>query len=130
MRRTPYGDQIPAALLLSRLPTSCLPFPARDLADISFAVIHERAKRRRTARRSKLVNNCAASHNGDGGRPALARIWLRVISRRATVYVNKSMLQPLANTLGCDLTLIRERARSTSATGRSIAKCSTRRPRN
>src|SRR6516162_4522014 len=73
MRRTPYGDQIPAALLLSRLPTSCLPFPARDLADISFAVIHERAKRRRTARRSKLVNNCAASHNDDGGRLALAR---------------------------------------------------------
>jgi hypothetical protein len=43
------------------------------LADISVAVIHERAKRRRTARRSELVNNCAAGHNGAGGRPALAR---------------------------------------------------------
>src|SRR6516162_8254290 len=30
-----------------------------SLANISFAVIHERAKRPRTARRSKLVNNCA-----------------------------------------------------------------------
>jgi hypothetical protein len=45
----------------------------KRLADISFAVIHERAKRRRTTSRSELVNNCAASHNGAGGRPALAR---------------------------------------------------------
>src|SRR5262249_15859489 len=43
------------------------------LADISVAVIHERAKRPRTARRSELVNNCAAGHNGTGERPALAR---------------------------------------------------------
>ena len=42
-------------------------------ADIIFAVMHERAKRPRTARQSELVNNCAAGHNGAGGRPALAR---------------------------------------------------------
>jgi Transposase/Transposase IS116/IS110/IS902 family len=42
--------------------------------DISFAVIHKRAERLPAqARRSELVNNCAASHNGAGGRPALAR---------------------------------------------------------
>ena len=52
------------------------------LADISFAVIHERAKRRRTARRSELVNNCAAGHNGAGGRPALARSRLRLAHPR------------------------------------------------
>src|ERR1700741_3194689 len=44
-----------------------------QLADISVAVIHGRAKRPRPARRSELVNNCAAGHNGAGGRPALAQ---------------------------------------------------------
>ena len=49
--------------------------PARTevLADISVGVIHERANRPRTAKRSELVNNCAVGHNGAGGRPALAR---------------------------------------------------------
>jgi Transposase/Transposase IS116/IS110/IS902 family len=42
-------------------------------ADISFAVIHDRAERPCVARRSEVVNNCAASHNSAGGRPALAR---------------------------------------------------------
>ena len=41
--------------------------------DISVAIIHKRAKRPCTARLSELVNNCAASHNSVGGRPALAR---------------------------------------------------------
>ena len=42
---------------------------ARPEADISFAVIHKGAERPCTARQSELVNNCAASHNGAGGRP-------------------------------------------------------------
>jgi hypothetical protein len=49
------------------------PSPRRRFADISFAVIHDRAKRPALARRSEVVNNCAASHNSAGGRPALAR---------------------------------------------------------
>jgi hypothetical protein len=47
--------------------------PAPQRPDISFAVINDRAKRPCTARRSEVVNNCAASHNSAGGRPALAR---------------------------------------------------------
>src|SRR5262249_47692399 len=35
--------------------------------------MHKRARRAGTARRSELVNNCAASHNGVGGRPALVQ---------------------------------------------------------
>jgi hypothetical protein len=35
-------------------------------ADISIAVIHDRAKRSRTARRSEVVNNCAAGGSGNG----------------------------------------------------------------
>jgi hypothetical protein len=51
-----------------------LSFQPAPKADISFAVIHKRAERLPAqARRSELVNNCAASHNGAGGRPALAR---------------------------------------------------------
>ncbi|HXM26090.1 MAG TPA: hypothetical protein VN957_08700, partial [Chthoniobacterales bacterium] len=42
-------------------------------ADISLAVIHKRAKRPGTARRSELVNNCAAGENFAGERPAPAR---------------------------------------------------------
>src|SRR5258708_39618805 len=42
-------------------------------ADISLAVIHKRAKRPVTARRSELVNNCAAGENFAGERPAPAR---------------------------------------------------------
>jgi transposase len=42
-------------------------------ADISFGVIHDRAKRPRTARRSEVVNNSAAGENIAGGRPAPAR---------------------------------------------------------
>jgi transposase/transposase IS116/IS110/IS902 family protein len=44
-------------------------------ADISLAVMHKRAQRPALApaRRSELVNNCAASHNRAGARPALAR---------------------------------------------------------
>ena len=42
-------------------------------SDISFAVIHTRARRSGTVRRSELVNNCAASQNEVGGRPALVR---------------------------------------------------------
>src|SRR5258707_6445753 len=42
-------------------------------ADISVAVIHKRAKRPVTARRSELVNNCAAGENFAGERPAPAR---------------------------------------------------------
>src|SRR5260221_12555353 len=41
-------------------------------ADISLAVIHKRAKRPGTARRSELVNNCAAGENFAGERPAPA----------------------------------------------------------
>ena len=41
--------------------------------DISLAVIHKRAKRPCPAKRSELVNNCAASQNEAGARPALAR---------------------------------------------------------
>jgi hypothetical protein len=44
-----------------------------DRADISVAVIHERAKQPATARRSEVVNNCAADDNCGGGRPALVR---------------------------------------------------------
>jgi hypothetical protein len=42
-------------------------------SDISFAVIHKRVRRSGTARRSELVNNCAASHDEVGGRPALVQ---------------------------------------------------------
>jgi hypothetical protein len=42
-------------------------------ADISFGVIHDRAKRPRTARRSEVVNNSAVGENSAGGRPASAR---------------------------------------------------------
>ena len=45
-------------------------------ADISFAVIHKHVERPFAGRHSsssKLVNNCAASQNNGGGRPALAR---------------------------------------------------------
>jgi len=42
-------------------------------ADISFGVIHNRAKRPVLARRSEVVNNCAAKHNSARGRPVLAR---------------------------------------------------------
>src|SRR5437868_7491819 len=42
-------------------------------ADISVAVIHDRAKRFCTARRREVVNNCAAGENFAGGRPAPAR---------------------------------------------------------
>src|SRR5258705_3030759 len=42
-------------------------------ADISLAVIQKRAKRPGTARRSELVNNCAAGENFAGERPAPAR---------------------------------------------------------
>src|SRR6267154_803238 len=42
-------------------------------ADISVAVIHNRAKRSCTARRREVVNNCAAGENLAGGRPAPAR---------------------------------------------------------
>ena len=42
-------------------------------ADISFGVIHGRAKRPRAARRSEVVNNSAAGENIAGGRPASAR---------------------------------------------------------
>jgi hypothetical protein len=42
-------------------------------ADISFGVIHGRAKRTRAARRSEVVNNSAAGENIAGGRPASAR---------------------------------------------------------
>jgi hypothetical protein len=46
--------------------------------DITLAVIHKRAKRRCRAKRSELVNNCAAGQNKAGGRPALARSRSRV----------------------------------------------------
>src|SRR5712672_3398271 len=42
-------------------------------ADISFGVIHRRAKRHGSARRSEVVNNSAAGENIAGGRPASAR---------------------------------------------------------
>src|SRR6266481_10097661 len=42
-------------------------------ADISVAVIRDRAKRSCTARRREVVNNCAAGENFAGGRPAPAR---------------------------------------------------------
>jgi hypothetical protein len=42
-------------------------------ADISFGVIHDRAKRPRAARRSEVVNNSAVDENSVGGRPASAR---------------------------------------------------------
>src|SRR6478672_8842371 len=42
-------------------------------ADISFGVIHGRAKRPRAARRSEVVNNSAVGENSVGGRPASAR---------------------------------------------------------
>src|SRR5271165_3108933 len=42
-------------------------------ADISFGVIHDRAKRPRAARRSEVVNNSAVGENSAGGRPASAR---------------------------------------------------------
>ena len=42
-------------------------------ADISFGVIHDRAKRPRAARRSEVVNNSAVGDNSVGGRPASAR---------------------------------------------------------
>src|SRR6516162_8151826 len=42
-------------------------------ADISFGVIHGRAKRPRAARRSEVVNNSAAGEDSAGGRPASAR---------------------------------------------------------
>jgi hypothetical protein len=42
-------------------------------SDISFAVIHVRARRSGTAKRSELVNNCAGSHNEIGGGPALVQ---------------------------------------------------------
>jgi len=45
----------------------------RDRADISFGVIHGRAKRPRAARRSEVVNNSAVGENSVGGRPASAR---------------------------------------------------------
>jgi hypothetical protein len=35
-------------------------------ADISFGVIHDRAKRPRTARRSEVVNNSAVGENSAG----------------------------------------------------------------
>ena len=47
-------------------------------SDISLAVIHKRAKRPCEAKRSELVNNCAAGQNKAGGRPALARSRSRV----------------------------------------------------
>jgi hypothetical protein len=65
---------------------ACKPILCRS--DIILAVIHRRAKRprRHTARRSELVNNCAASHNDAGGRPALARSRsLPLHPRRVTV---------------------------------------------
>jgi Transposase/Transposase IS116/IS110/IS902 family len=46
---------------------------AAQQADISVAVIHDRAKRKATARRSEGVNNCAGADNWIGARPALAR---------------------------------------------------------
>src|SRR3984885_9969922 len=46
---------------------------ASDATDISLAVIHKRAKRPYAAKRSELVNNCAADQNKVGERPALAR---------------------------------------------------------
>src|SRR6202040_2855164 len=42
-------------------------------ADISVAVIRDRARRSCTARRREVVNNCAAGENFAGGRPAPAR---------------------------------------------------------
>ena len=42
-------------------------------SDISFGVIHGRAKRPRAARRSEVVNNSAAGEDSAGGRPASAR---------------------------------------------------------
>src|SRR6202047_3425381 len=42
-------------------------------ADISVAVIHDRARRSCTARRREVVNNCAAGENFAGERPAPAR---------------------------------------------------------
>src|SRR6266850_5568904 len=42
-------------------------------ADISVAVIHDRAKRSCSARRREVVNNCAAGESFAGGRPAPAR---------------------------------------------------------
>ena len=42
-------------------------------ADISFGVIHDRAKRPRKARRSEVVNNSAVGENSAGGRPASVR---------------------------------------------------------
>ena len=45
--------------------------PTSGATDISLAVIHKRAKRPYSARRSELVNNCAAGQDKAGGRPAL-----------------------------------------------------------
>ena len=54
--------------LLNRRGSTCL------RADISFGVIHDRAKRpSTTARRSEVVNNSAVGENMSGGRPASAR---------------------------------------------------------
>jgi transposase len=47
--------------------------PCTIAADISFGVIHSRAKRSALARRSEVVNNSAASEINAGGRPAPAR---------------------------------------------------------
>jgi hypothetical protein len=47
--------------------------PILHHADISFGVIHDRAKRPRAARRSEVVNNSAVGENIAGGRPASAR---------------------------------------------------------
>jgi hypothetical protein len=46
---------------------------AQVAADISLAVIHDRAKRSWTARRREVVNCCAAGENFPGGCPAPAR---------------------------------------------------------
>ena len=63
----------PSNKLLAPFFGSPPPSARRCLAGISFAVIHDRAKRPALARWSAVVNNCAASHNNAGGRPALAR---------------------------------------------------------
>src|SRR5258707_11903779 len=63
-------ESISSLTASSRGPTGCNGTVA---ADISVAVIHDRARRSCTARRREVVNNCAAGENFAGERPAPAR---------------------------------------------------------
>src|SRR6202045_2445522 len=65
------GQSIPSLVILS--PRHKRGHNGTVAADISVAVIRDRARRSCTARRREVVNNCAAGENFAGERPAPAR---------------------------------------------------------